>query len=165
MTRSLLADAFDHHVWATGLVLDACAGLDDEQLATNVPGTYGTILDTIRHLVGADRWYLHTLTEGAVAEIDEAAMGVPELAAVMADGRAAWQAVLARDPDPDAQLVLVRADGSRSHATWGVRLAQAVHHGTDHRSQVCTALTTLGLEPPAIDLWDWALTTGKHWEE
>ena len=38
----------------------------------------------------------------------------------------------------------------------GIRLAQAIHHGTDHRSQVCTALTTLGIEPPAIDVWDYA---------
>jgi uncharacterized damage-inducible protein DinB len=56
MTRSLLADAFDHHVWATLTVLDACGSLTDEQLATTVPGTYGSILDTLRHLVGADRW-------------------------------------------------------------------------------------------------------------
>jgi uncharacterized damage-inducible protein DinB len=49
-----------------------------------------------------------------------------------------------------------RDDGSESHATAGIRLAQAIHHGTDHRSQVCTALTTLGIEPPAIDVWDYA---------
>lgn len=32
--------------------------------------------------------------------------------------------------------------------------AQALHHGTDHRSQICTALTTLGVEPLLIDVWD-----------
>lgn len=165
MPRSLLADAFDHHIWATGLVLDACGRPGEDQLTTNVPGTYGTILDTLRHLVGADRWYLFTLTEGAVPEIEEGTMGVTELRDAMASSAGAWQELLARDPDPDAQFVLVRADGSRIHATWGVRLAQAVHHGTDHRSQICTALTTLGVEPPAIDLWEWAFTTGKHWED
>ncbi len=36
----------------------------------------------------------------------------------------------------------------------GIRLAQALHHGTDHRSRVCTAPTALGVEPPAIDAWD-----------
>ena len=54
MTRSILADAFEHHVWATLPLIDACLELDDEQLATDVPGTYGSILDTMRHLVGAD---------------------------------------------------------------------------------------------------------------
>jgi uncharacterized damage-inducible protein DinB len=43
----------------------------------------------------------------------------------------------------------------------GIRLAQALHHGTDHRSQICTALTSLGLEAPAIDVWDFAETQGR----
>jgi len=43
----------------------------------------------------------------------------------------------------------------------GIRLAQALHHGTDHRSQICTALTTIGVEPPAIDVWDLAEAQGR----
>ncbi len=46
----------------------------------------------------------------------------------------------------------------------GVRLAQALHHGTDHRSQICTGLTTLGVEPPAIDVWDFAEQDGRLFE-
>src|SRR3954447_6220038 len=130
MTRSLLADAFDHHVWATIQVLDVCAGLTGEQLATNVPGTYGSILDTIRHLVGADRWYLFTMTRGAVAEIDEKDMDVAALRPAMEPAAACWAELLATNPDPDEIFTLHRKDGTKSHATWGVRLAQAVHHGT-----------------------------------
>jgi uncharacterized damage-inducible protein DinB len=162
MARSVLADAFDHHCWATLVVLDQLAGLTDEQLATPVPGTYGTMLDTARHLVGADRWYLFTLTHGTVDEIEERTMDVPALRAAMEPDAAHWQALLATDPDPDEQFVLRESEGE-SHATWGVRLAQAIHHGTDHRSQLCTGLTALGIEPPGIDVWDWALTQGKHW--
>ena len=51
-------------------------------------------------------------------------------------------------------VVRRRDDGSETHAPAGIRLAQALHHGTDHRSQICTALTTLGMEPPPIDVWD-----------
>jgi uncharacterized damage-inducible protein DinB len=36
-----------------------------------------------------------------------------------------------------------------------------VHHGTDHRSQICTILTTLGIEPPPIDVWDYADQDGR----
>jgi len=164
MTRSLLADAFDHHVWATLTILDACAPLNAEQLATTVPGTYGSLIDTLRHLVGADRWYLFSLTRGAVAEIEEDGMDVAALRTAMESAAAAWHGLLAADPDPDEDFVLQREDGTTSHATWGVRLAQAVHHGTDHRSQICTALTGLGIEPPPIDLWDWAYANGKHWD-
>ncbi|HEU4571454.1 MAG TPA: DinB family protein, partial [Candidatus Limnocylindrales bacterium] len=72
-----------------------------------------------------------------------------------------WAAVVARDRDPDQVLVRHRDDGSTVAAPVGVRLAQALHHGTDHRSQVCTALTTLGIEPPAIDVWDYAEAQGR----
>ncbi len=41
------------------------------------------------------------------------------------------------------------------------RLAQVIHHGTDHRSQVCTILSTLGIEPPEIDVWAYGEATGR----
>jgi uncharacterized damage-inducible protein DinB len=162
VSRSLLADAFDHHVWATLRVLDLLAPLSDEQLATNVPGTFGTVLDTARHLVGSDRWYLFVQSGGAVDQIEEDRMSIAELRAAMAPDAGFWRDILARDPDPDETLTYAREDGSKAHATWGVRLAQAIDHGTDHRSQLFTALTTLGVEPPEIDLWAWAVTVGKH---
>ena len=165
MPRSPLADAIDHHVWATLQVLDLLAPLSEEQLATNVPGTYGTILATARHLVGSDRWYLYVQSGGAVDQIDDESMSIAELRAAMAPDAGFWAEILARNPDPEAFLSYTRDDGSKAHATWGVRLAQALDHGTDHRSQLCTALTTLGIEPPEIDVWAWAMTTGRFREE
>ena len=58
MSKSLIEDAFAHHVWATLRLIDACLALSDAQLATAVPGTYGSILQTMRHLVGADSFDL-----------------------------------------------------------------------------------------------------------
>ena len=52
-------------------------------------------------------------------------------------------------------------DGYQKKAPIGIRLAQALHHGTDHRSQICTALTALGMEPPAIDAWDFGIDVGR----
>src|SRR6476469_2905620 len=98
MTRSVLADAFDHHCGATLVVLDQLAPLSDEQLGRTIPGTYGTILDTARHLVGADRWYLFTLTEGAVDEIEEGTMDIAALRAAMEPDAAHWQALLTSGP-------------------------------------------------------------------
>jgi len=161
MTRSQLADAFGHHAWATLRLIDACLPLSPEQLETAVPGTYGSILETMRHLVGADAAYLFVLTDGRRPGIDEDRMGLPELRAAMADDGAAWSALIAEDLDPDEVIVRYRDDGAQSQAPRGIRLAQALHHGTDHRSQICTALTTLGVEPPAIDVWDFAWADGR----
>jgi uncharacterized damage-inducible protein DinB len=164
MTRSVLHDAFDHHVWATTQVIDACLALPPEQLETTVPGTYGSILETLRHLVGADASYLWVLSDGRRPEIEEAEMGLAELRAAMEENGPGWTAVVDRDLDPEEIVVRHRDDGTDSHAPRSVRLAQVLHHGTDHRSQVCTALTTLGVEPPAIDVWDFALKDDRIWE-
>lgn len=157
----MLDDAFAHHVWATLRVADACLPLTSEQLETTVPGTYGSILDTMRHIVGGDTSYLVAMTGGKVAQIDEDQMDLKELRGVMESHGVAWSALLGQDLDPDTVIVRRRDDGSETHAPMGIRLAQAVHHGTDHRSQICTALTTLGIEPPEIDVWDFCDADGR----
>jgi uncharacterized damage-inducible protein DinB len=161
MSRSVLADAFGHHVWATLRLIDVCLPLGPEQLATSVPGTYGSILDTMRHIVGGDSSYLFVLTDGRVPMIDEEQMDLAQLRTAMMGNGAAWSSLVAQDLDPDLVLVRHRDDGSESGAPMGIRLAQALHHGTDHRSQICTALTALGVEPPAIDVWDYAEQDGR----
>jgi len=162
---SSLGDAFAHHGWATLRVLDVCGELSDEQLATSVPGTYGSILDTLRHTVGADVSYLVVLSGGQRASIDEDVMDIPQLRREMEIDADAWANVVAGDLDPEEILERHRPDGSKTFAPRGIRLAQALHHGTDHRSQICTALTALGIEPPAIDVWDFADTQGRLREE
>jgi uncharacterized damage-inducible protein DinB len=161
MSRPDLADAFAHHVWATVQLVDACLPLSPEQLDATAEGTYGSIITTMRHLIGADASYLSVLTDGRVPEVDEDAMDLSELRAVMVANGPAWQALVAGDIDPEAIVVRHRDDGIDSHAPLGIRLAQAVHHGTDHRSQVCTILTTLGIEPPEIDVWAFAFSEGR----
>jgi uncharacterized damage-inducible protein DinB len=161
MSRPLLDDAFGHHVWATIQLLDACAGLDPRQLETTVPGTYGSIIDTVRHTVGSDCGYLHAISGGRLREIDEASMDLAALRAQMVANGPEWAAIAATDLDADRDVVRNRDDGTVSHAPLGIRIAQVLHHGTDHRSQVCTALTSLGVEPPAIDVWDYAEKDGR----
>jgi uncharacterized damage-inducible protein DinB len=156
MPTPLLADAFGHHVWATIRVLDACSALDDAQLATTVPGTYGSIFDTLRHLVDGDVFYLDILRGGAAEPFDKEGSDIPTLRAVMEAHDAVWQRMVAGDLDPSTVVVEYEDSGYETHAPLGIRLAQALYHGTDHRSQVCTALTTLGIEPPAIEVWDFA---------
>jgi uncharacterized damage-inducible protein DinB len=161
MGGSLLGDAFGHHVWATLTLIDACGSLGPEQLTGRVDGTYGSIIETTRHLVGADCWYLYALTGGRHALVDDEHMDLAELRAEMADHAEAWSALLAEDLDPEAVVVRHRDDGSETHAPAGIRLAQVLHHGSDHRSHICTVLTTLGVEPPMIDVWDYGAVDGR----
>lgn len=161
MPAPLLADAFGHHVWATLRLLDACAALDDAQLAASVPGTYGSIIDTLRHLVGGDVFYLDVLRGGDPEPFDEAASDIPTLRAAMRAHDAVWQRLVAGDLDGATDVVEYEQSGWETHVPLGIRLAQALYHGSDHRSQVCTALTTLGIEPPVIEAWDLAREDGR----
>jgi uncharacterized damage-inducible protein DinB len=90
MPSPILADAFDHHVWATIQVLDACAALDGAQAATAMPGRYGSIIDTMRHLVGGDVFYLDVL-RGEREPFDEATSDIATVGAVMEAHDGAWQ--------------------------------------------------------------------------
>ena len=157
---SVLLELLQHKTWATLRLIEFCQGLAPEHLDATVPGTYGSILRTMQHLVGADASYLYVIGGGTFPRIDEDSMTLPELRAQMATHAAAWNVVLDGDPDPGTVLTRHRDDGSSTDAPVGIRLAQVVHHGTDHRSQICTALTTLGIEPPYIDAWDYGEQAG-----
>ncbi|MDQ2935537.1 MAG: hypothetical protein M3R49_11290 [Chloroflexota bacterium] len=164
MTTSPLDDAFDHHIWATLRVIDACEPLSPEQLEATVPGTYGSIIETLRHLVGADAAYLWVMTDGSRPQVEEETMDLPAMRAAMVDNEPIWAELLAQNPDMSRMVVRQRDDGSAGHAPLSIRLAQALHHGTDHRSQICTALTTLGIAPPEIDVWAYAEQDGRAFE-
>ena len=159
----LLTDAFAHHTWATLQLIDACDALTPEQLETAVPGTYGSIIKTMQHTVGSDSYYLWRLggVDEPIPDGDEERMDLAALRTAMERHAGAWPRVLAGDPDPDETVIVRRDDGSEYHAANGIRLAQALHHGTDHRSQIATALTTLGIEPPGLDVWDYAQANGR----
>ncbi len=161
MTAHAMSDAFRHHVWATVRLLDACTELDDDQLAATVPGTYGSIIGTLRHLVGGDVFYLGVLRGGEPEGFAEESSDLGTLRSVMEAHNSAWQEVLDRESDPTTDVVEHEDSGYETHAPLGIRLAQALYHGTDHRSQVCTALTTLGLKPPSIEPWDLAQAEGR----
>jgi uncharacterized damage-inducible protein DinB len=162
MPSVLLADAFGHHVWATLRLLDACVALDEAQLATTVPGTYGSIIDTLRHLVDGDVFYLNVLRGGEPEPFDKTGSDIPTLRSVMEAHDPAWHGLVGGDLDPATVVVEYEDNGYETHAPLGIRLAQALYHGTDHRSQVCTALTNIGIEPPGIEVWDFARLDGRY---
>jgi len=157
-----MEDAFAHHVWATLRVVDTCLALSPQQLETAVPGTYGSILDTLRHCIGSDAWDLFVATGDRASLIDEDDMNLSELRAAMENNGLAWSKLLAQDLDPDAVLDEVdENDGYERHIAMSIQLAAALQHGADHRSQVCTALTALGVEPPRIDVLDFGMQVGR----
>src|ERR1700674_5558061 len=102
MSRSLLDDAFSHHIWATLRLIDTCLELTPEQLNAAVLGTYGSILETMRHFIGGDSLYLSHLTGDQARQIDTNDMDLRGLRAAMEADERAWIELLAKDLDPAA---------------------------------------------------------------
>ena len=104
MSGSLLEAAFAHHVWATSRVIDACLDLSDEELKTNVPGTRGPMLETLRHLVLSDAFDLFTLTGDRAFYVDEEHVSLAEARVVMERDGSGWAEYLSRPLDPDEMV-------------------------------------------------------------
>jgi uncharacterized damage-inducible protein DinB len=162
MSSSLLEAAFGHHVWATLRVIDACLDLSAEELETNVPGTRGPMLETLCHLVGSDAFDLFILTNDRAFNVDTEGMSLAEARAVMERNGVGWAELISGPLDPEAVVHEVDPnDGFQRWAPVGFRLAGTLEHGTDHRSQICTALTTIGVGPPRTAVNDFGLNTGR----
>lgn len=166
MAGSLMTDASIHHTWATKRLAEACLELTPEQLTVEVRGTYGSILGTLRHMVADDWFYLGVIIGRRPAlESHPRTMDIAELSVAVDILGTDWAGLLAGDLDPDAIVKEVDdEDGFQRDATLGVHLAQALHHGNEHRAQICTAFTVLGLEPPDVSVFEFALETGRSAE-
>ena len=124
---TVLREAFRHHVWATEQLLDVCATVPEEQLKRPAPGTYGSALDTLRHIVDADASYLFVISGGDLGRADIDADDVLARAGPRGRGReraglggaARARARHGRGPRPRT-----RGRQSVRHATIGIRLAQ-----------------------------------------
>jgi hypothetical protein len=58
---------------------------------------------------------------------------------------------------PDDRILSYVIEGEqRTWPAW-VILGQVIDHGREHRSHAATVLTQLGIEPPDIDMWAYAM--------
>jgi uncharacterized damage-inducible protein DinB len=124
-------------------------------LESKTPGTYGSIIDTLRHIGGAEERYLLFL-EGRTERPPVMEKDMLDLPALRreAEGRSSrWAAVLASAPDIEQVRTRTRLDGQTDRVAVKTLLVQAIHHGNDHRTQVCTVIGGLGMEAPDLSAW------------
>lgn len=159
---SPLAAAFEHHTWATLRLVEVGRTLSPEVLETPVPGAYGSLLETLRHYISSDSFYLEIIDGGATRHESARELDLDGLYRhADATGRG-WQAFLQRpglDPDTNQHEVDPK-DGYTRDAPLGIRLTQALHHGYEHREQCCLALAALGFEPPDLSGWAFGAEAG-----
>ena len=152
MTDPFLIKLFEHNNWANQKIVEACSSLSDEQMdAEPRSATQGSIRNTLIHLVSAQRGYLALLTQ----PVEERLQGFPPINDIQDSIQQSGDGLLAlaKGDSKPFQSRLQTRDGYYTDP-WVVML-QVINHATEHREQIKSMLSALGVTPPSIDGWDY----------
>lgn len=145
-----------HDSWATGLMLDACKGLTDEQLDQEFEMGLGTLRKTLTHNLGAMRGWSDMLAERdwQPRVEEQPPMSIDQLRALhqeIADDFAS----LARNHPLD-EIVTRDRWGKAYSFTRGQILTHVYTHSVHHRAQALNMMRHLGADgvtPSSVMLW------------
>ena len=155
MTENIPEKFFEHNLWANLQILQLCSGLSDEQLdAEPQTATKGTIRQTLVHLVESEYGYLSDLTSMQSPYEGRTAFTFAEMQEILAESAEGFLA-LARDASDERLSAPVHTVDGYTIEPW-VLMLQVINHATEHREQIKSMLTTLGVKPPRIDGWVYA---------
>ncbi|MEW6031127.1 MAG: DinB family protein [Chloroflexota bacterium] len=155
MNNTILINLFEHNNWANLKIIQACSALSDKQLDAEPQSvTKGSIRQTLTHLVSSQHNYLSLLTLPVEARVRV----TPTAAEWEESARTSGEGLLSLargEKSLDTQLQTT--DGFYVEP-WVV-MVQAINHATEHREQIKSMLTSLGVTPPDIDGWDFGEAT------
>jgi uncharacterized damage-inducible protein DinB len=162
--ESTLVELIRYSNWANAQVLAACQDLTDEQLDTGTPGSYGSIRDTLMHMLWAEADYVGRMTgdrpwPAFKREERPTLAGLAEFA-----GRVASALLDAVQRVPVTQIVHEEEDGEFLDYQARHLFMQAVNHGIEHRTNVTTILSSLGIPVPEIDNWGYLFAHPDRFE-
>jgi len=152
MTENILARLFEHNNWANQKIIAACAALTDEQLdAPPQSATEGNIRSTLLHLANAQLGYLRLLTLPLEQRKERVELDFAEVETSTQQTGETLLNLVREEKYPKERLVT--RDGHYVEP-W-VIMVQIINHATEHREQIKSMLTALGVTPPSIDGWDY----------
>jgi len=152
-TETIFQEFIRYNNWANQQVIRACQGLSEEQLASTAPGAYGTIRDTLWHIIMAEADYVGRLT-GSSPEPPFRREDRPTLASLLSyAGQVAGAMLDAAQRTPPDHIVHEEEDGNTIDYKAVALYIQVINHGIEHRTNVTTILSGLGLPAPEVDGW------------
>ncbi|MEO8607622.1 MAG: DinB family protein [Chloroflexota bacterium] len=159
MNENYLARIFEQNNWANQEIIEVCLTLTDEQLdAVPTSATYGTIRETLLHLIASQKGYLRTLFLPLEVRRDPVTLTLEEVQESATESGQAFLAI-ARDPSSIDGMTKLRTWDDYIVEPW-VLMVQIINHGTEHREQIKSMLTAMGITPPQIDGWYYGEATG-----
>lgn len=152
---------FRHMAWANQQLILGLRLLPEASLGAFVANKQWTVAEILRHIVAAADWYGHRLTGkpetkfSAPREMQELTNYLEMAARFDEELRLAAQG-------PDAMLEHLN-DGRPEVWARSTILSQSIHHATEHRAQLVSALEAKGfngINLDDMDLWHFASVTG-----
>jgi uncharacterized damage-inducible protein DinB len=160
----VLTKLFAHNAWANLKLLNFCEGLSDEQLDATAVGGFGSIRDTLLHIVGAEVSYVERvngkLPAKPLSRDEFPGFDVLKDAVRWSSDELLQLALSAREDT----LVHERWERWRCEYTLASLIVQAINHATEHRAQIATIITQLGMEPPDMSGWNYIEEIGEFQE-
>jgi len=158
---SVLTALFAHNTWANLKLLDFCERLSDAQLDSAAIGGFGSIRDTLLHIVGAEVSYVNR-TNGRLPAQGFDRDVFPGFATLKDAARWAGDELL-QIAISARKGTLVRQYAPRDPAEYPLAslIVQSINHSTEHRTQIATIITQLGQEPPDMSGWQYMDEAGE----
>jgi len=156
MTVKDLETMFDYGYWANRKVFEVVSQLTPEQFTQSVAGSYGSIRNTMVHMLSVEWGWLERCG-GAQRGAALSAADYPTVASL----RERWQQIEAyvreflrtlRDEDLSRVVEFALSGGPNQAMPLGELMHHAAIHGVHHRGQVALLLRSLGCVPGNFDI-------------
>ena len=150
MNTNLLERVFEHNNWANLKIAQTCAKLSDAELDADPKSvTMGSIRDTLDHLASAQENYFAMFKMTVEERRNRSGQPIENHAeSLKISGQGLLE--LAKSP-PQTRL---QTTDDHYVEPW-VILVQVVNHAAEHREQICSMLTELGIPVPDMDGWSY----------
>jgi len=149
-----------HMAWANQQVIAKLGELPDEALSSYVVNPEWTVAKIIHHILSSADWYGFRLTGEMHSEFEQPT-STREMAEFSRKAQLFDDRLLRACAAPEA-LIPREYEGKTIMRARSTILSQAVHHATEHRAQIVSALELRGYETINLDDFDvWGYADAK----
>lgn len=159
-----LIELFHYNQWANQELMAICMKLDDDVITAGIPGAYGSIRDTLAHILKAQAGFLKRIHGGSPEPTFkwEDKPSLAEMAQYEAKLSAELLDTLHRVPV--TQNVHEEGDGWTFDYQARLIFMSVVYHGIAHRVDITTSLSGRGVELPELDVWGYQSTHPERFD-
>jgi len=158
-----------HMGWANQKVIAHLESLSEESLSAFATNSEWFVAEILHHIVdSADHYAFRISGKPALSSPGEPCIDdvkqISDLARIKEQAAIVDAALLECVKLDDAQIEFENYSGKMVKRWRSTILSQAIHHATEHRAQIASALEARGFVPvdlDELDLWSYEIETGQ----